>query len=104
MSEDTAYKRIQVARAAREFPVIFEAVADGRLNLSIVLLLRPKLTAGTADELLAAAANKTRADVELLLAGRFPQRDTQTLVRALAPVTNELAPGLVGTPEQLATW
>ena len=29
LSADAAYKRIKVARAARRFPVIFEAVADG---------------------------------------------------------------------------
>src|SRR5262249_34906996 len=33
LSADAAYKRIKVARAARRFPVIFDAVADGRLNL-----------------------------------------------------------------------
>ncbi len=32
LSEDAAYKRIQAARAARQFPVLFEAMADGRLH------------------------------------------------------------------------
>src|SRR5215831_13493030 len=32
-SEDVAKKRIQAARAARRFPVIFEMVAEGRLHL-----------------------------------------------------------------------
>ena len=32
MSEDTALKRIRVARVAREFPGHLEMVADGRLN------------------------------------------------------------------------
>src|SRR5437867_10744908 len=36
LSEDAAYKRIQAARAARRFLVIFEAVADGRLHLTAV--------------------------------------------------------------------
>src|SRR5262245_52628327 len=44
LSEDAAYKRIMAARAAYRFPVIFEAVADGRLNLSGVCLLAPHLT------------------------------------------------------------
>ena len=39
MSEDAAYKRIQAARAAREFPAIFAAIADGRLHLSAVIRL-----------------------------------------------------------------
>jgi hypothetical protein len=53
MSEDVACKRICAARAARRFPAIFPAVADGRLHLSAVVVLAPRLTPGTADELLA---------------------------------------------------
>jgi len=30
LSEDAAYKRIQAARAARQYPQSFAAVADGR--------------------------------------------------------------------------
>src|SRR5262245_19543697 len=37
MSEDAAFKRITAARAARKFPAIFAAVADGRLHLSAVV-------------------------------------------------------------------
>src|SRR5688572_13630605 len=44
LSEDSAYKRIQAARAALEFPLLFETMADGRLNLSAVCLIAPHLT------------------------------------------------------------
>ena len=37
LSEDQAGKRIRAARAARDFPVIFEMVADQRLSLSAVV-------------------------------------------------------------------
>ena len=47
LSEDSALKRIQAARAARQFPVLFEAVAQGRLHLSGVVLLAPYLTTQT---------------------------------------------------------
>src|SRR5438046_1990436 len=50
MSEDTAFKRIRVARTARRFPAIFPALADGRLNLNAVLLLTPNLTPETRSE------------------------------------------------------
>src|SRR5881296_1649322 len=43
LSEDAASKRIQAARAARQFPVLFAALADGRLHLSAVVLLAPYL-------------------------------------------------------------
>ncbi|MEO5988934.1 MAG: hypothetical protein ABIU54_04830, partial [Candidatus Eisenbacteria bacterium] len=85
MSEDAAFRRIRVARAARRFPAILAALADGRLNLTSVLLVAPHLTAHTADELLAAAEHKSKAGIELLLAERFPQPDLPTLVRAIAP-------------------
>ena len=41
LSEDAACKRIQAARVARQFPVLFEALADGRLHLTAVGLLAP---------------------------------------------------------------
>ncbi len=48
MPEDAAFKRIRAARTARQYPVIFDAVAEGRLNLSGVLLV-PCLASETAD-------------------------------------------------------
>src|SRR5512140_2406417 len=62
LSDGSALKRIQVARAAREFPVIFEALADGRLNLTAVCLLVPHLTAANVDVLLSAATHKAKAE------------------------------------------
>jgi hypothetical protein len=102
LSEDAAYKRIRAARAARQFPVIFEAVADGRLHLSAVVLLTPYLTPESAYGLLAAAAHKTKAEIEELLARRFPRTEAMGLVVTLpAPsprVDGQLAPGPVGHP------
>ena len=45
-------KRIRVARVAREFPAIFESVADGRLSLTAVVQIAPHLTAGTAGDVI----------------------------------------------------
>ena len=105
MSEDTAFKRIRAGRAARQFPAIFPAVADGRLNLSAVVLLAPHLKPDNAGELLAAAAHKTNAEIELLLAERFPRPDVPTLVQPLATpgASSELAVRPVEAPDlQLA--
>src|SRR5439155_1343989 len=41
LSEDGAYKRIHAARAARQFPALFSAVAEGRLHLTGAGLLAP---------------------------------------------------------------
>lgn len=84
MSEDTAFRRIRVARTARQFPAVFPALADGRLEMTSVLLLTPHLTPQTVEELLAAATHKTKSQIELLLAERFPQPDLPTVVRAIA--------------------
>jgi len=80
LSEDAAYKRIRAARTARDFPVIYEHVADGRLHLSAVVMLTPYLTAENAVDLLAAAAHKTRAEIEELIAKRFPRTEELGLV------------------------
>ena len=85
LSEDEACKRIRVARLAREFPAVFTAVADGSLSLSTALLLAPRLTPDTVDDLLTAAARKSRSDVQLLLAQRFPKPDVPTRIEPLAP-------------------
>jgi len=91
LSADAAYKRIKAARAARRFPVILEAVSDGRLNLSSVCLLAPHLVEGTASELLAAAMNKSNDEIEKLLAERFPRPDVREFVAPI-PLASPAGP------------
>lgn len=81
LSEDAACRRLKAARAARAYPAIFEDIGSGRLTLSVVLLLEPCLTPGTATELLAAAAGLSKQQTEELLAARFPRPDLPTLLR-----------------------
>jgi hypothetical protein len=107
LSEDAAFKRIQAARAARRFPALFEALADGRLHVSGVCLLAPYLSEATAEELLAAATHKPKSEIEQLLAERFPRPDVPTRWGAIGSLATlpdaQLAPGQVGTrTEQLA--
>jgi 5-methylcytosine-specific restriction endonuclease McrA len=93
-SEDAAYKRIQAARAARQFPEIFEAVADGRLHLTAVGLLAPHLTRANAEELLAAASHQTKSAIEELIARRFPRSEMLPLVEVIpaSPANDQPAP------------
>jgi len=100
LSEDTAFKRIRVARMARQFPAILGALADGRLHLGAVLLLTPYLTPETADELLAAATHQSKSEIEQLLARRFPRPDVLAWVQDISPSSltrsaEQLAPGPV---------
>ena len=100
LSRDAASKRIQAARMAREFPEIFEAVADGRLNLSGVCLLAPHLNHENAGELLSAAAGKSKLEIEALIAARFPRSESLPMVETLHVArTVEHAPGHVGLGE-----
>src|SRR5437773_6363523 len=110
MTEDMAWLRIRVARTGRLYPAIFPALADGELNLTSVLLLAPKLALENAEELLAAAAGKSKDELKLLLAERFPRPDLPTAVEPLtakgelevAPTT-QLGLDPVGTLESSKT-
>ena len=89
LSEDAALKRIRVARKAREFPALFAAIADGRLNLNGVVLLASHLTQQNAQELIAGASSKTRSEIEGLLAERCPRSEALPIVCALPGSTPE---------------
>ena len=102
LSEDAAYKRIQAARAARQYPQIFNAVADGKMHLAAVCLLAPHLKADNADELIPAAFGKRKAEVEALLARRFGRSSEVSrvsVVPAIASPVLQLAPGQVEEAE-----
>ncbi len=85
LSDAGASKRIQAARTAREFPAIWDLLAGGRLSVSAVCLLAPKLEPENADELLAAAAGRSKRALELCLANRFPKADVVMEVAPLEP-------------------
>jgi hypothetical protein len=90
-SEDAACKRIEVARAGRRFPAIFERIADGSLHLTGASMLSGHLTSANAGELLAAAANRSKSGIEELLAERFPRADLPTRLVPLVPLPLALA-------------
>src|SRR5207245_793511 len=83
LSEPAAYNRIEAARAARRFPVILGMLGEGSLSLATVRLLASHLTAANHQELLAAAAGKSKRDVEELLVQYFPGPDVPSSVRKL---------------------
>jgi RuvA, C-terminal domain len=98
LSEDSAYKRIQAARVVRQYPVAFEMLADGRLHLSAVCLLATHMNPGNASDLLLAAANKTKSEIEQLIAKRFPSTELLELTQVISAASidrGQLAPGQV---------
>ncbi len=82
-SEDSAYKRIQAARAATAYPVIFDLIARGELHLSAVTLLAPHLRPDNHRELLEQACHRSKREVEQLVAARFPRPELLTTLRRL---------------------
>jgi hypothetical protein len=84
MSEDEAFKRIRAARAMRRFSVVAMGVAEGRLNLTGVVLLAPHLTDDNAAELVAEASGKRKAEIEIALARRAPKPDMAARLERVA--------------------
>ena len=85
LSEHAAYGRIEAARAVRRFPTILGRLAAGRVTLTAVCLLAPVLKEDNHVELLNAACNKSKRDVELLVAHARPQPAVPPSVRKLPP-------------------
>jgi len=103
LSRDSALKRIDAARAARELPAIFYLVATGQLSLTAVVVLAPHLRAVSAEvskSLLEAAAGKTVEAIRLLLAGRFPRPDMPTQLVALPGVATGGRLELIENPQR----
>src|SRR5262249_28499330 len=108
LSEDAAYKRIRAARAGRRPPAVLAAMAEGRVHLTGIVLLKPHLTTENVEELLRAAAHKSKAEIELMLAERFPKADLQARVQVIPPTPPRVMqlpavePGV--EPQPLRVW
>jgi hypothetical protein len=110
LSEAEAFNRIEVARAARRFPVILELLAAGAVHLTTVRLLAPHLTPGNHREVLESARGKRKAEVEKIVARLSPQPDVPPSVRKLPAPRGEAdsvpvplpAPGLPAAAPDLA--
>ncbi|HUG52184.1 MAG TPA: hypothetical protein VMR21_01225 [Vicinamibacteria bacterium] len=108
LSEDAAVNRIKAARAARRFPLVLDLLLSGALSPTTARMVARHLTPANHEELLAAAAGRTRQEVEALLARIFPRPDVRPSMRPLAarrgrdepslrPVMLPAAPGTLPT-------
>ena len=98
LSEHEAYNRIEVARAARRFPVILDVLAEGWVSLTTVRLLAPHLTPENAVAVLESARGKRKPEVEEIVARLAPRPDVVASIRKLpAPMAATLA-AAVATP------
>jgi hypothetical protein len=97
LSEDAACNRIEAARACRRFPRILDLLASGALSLTSVRVLGRHLTGENHQAVLAKASNKTRREIEALVAELAPRPDVPSLVRKLptsAATDRVSAPGV----------
>ena len=95
LSEHAAYNRIETARAARRFPMIFDLVESGAVTLTTIRLLAPHLTTVNHSEVLERARHKSKREVEVLVATLSPRPDVPSMVRKLpTPVVAKAAAGL----------
>ena len=100
LSEDAACNRTTAVRMVRRFPAVLPMLADGRVNLSTLRLLAPHLTADNHDALLAEATGRSKREVEILVARRFPQTVVTSIRRMAA--SQSVAADAAGSPGQPA--
>lgn len=103
LSEHAAYGRIEAARAARRFPILFDRLAEGALTLTSLSLLAPHLTEANHRDVLAAARHKTKREVELLVATLRPQPGVPAIVRKLRKPKAVAAPTARASDQNLST-
>lgn len=85
LSEHAAYSRIQAARTASRFPVIFDMLFDGDTTVTNVELLAPVLTQENHRGLLDEARNCTKRDVQMIVARVNPRPDVPCIITPLGP-------------------
>lgn len=91
LSEDAAYNRMEVTRAARRFPMILDLLEEGALTLTAARRLGPHLTEGNVQSLLDAARFTTKRELEELIATLNPMPDVEPRMMALL-AQGELTP------------
>jgi 5-methylcytosine-specific restriction endonuclease McrA len=91
MSEDEAQRRCRAARLCRQFPVLFDMLADASIHLTGILLLGPHLNDENQRELLARARYRTKREIEKLVAEIAPLPDVPARIEPLHIATP--APG-----------
>ena len=72
-SEDAAYKRVRVARLAREMPRVLDELRSGAIHLTGLFVLAPHLNEANAEALLMEARGKSRSELEQMIARWFPK-------------------------------
>ena len=81
-SEGSAGKRIQVARTARKFPMVFELIGENKISMTAVARLAPHLTPESHQKLLTENCRKSVRKVEETIAALAPKPEVKDSIRA----------------------
>ncbi len=84
LSEWEAYNRIEVARAARRFPVILEMLGEVAVHLTAVRRLAPHLSPENHLDVLQSARGKAKHEVEEIVARLAPRPDVPCSIRRVS--------------------
>src|SRR4051812_18423054 len=82
-SEGAAYNRIGVARAARRWPAVLEALGSGAVHLAGLRVLVPHLSDENHESILAEASGKSKREIEEMAARLSPKPRVPDQVRKL---------------------
>lgn len=89
LSDDAAYNRMEVTRAARRFPEILDYLEAGTLTLTAARRVGPHLTEANAGTVLTAAQGRTKREIEELVATLAPKPDLRPSVCDLFSLSPE---------------
>jgi 5-methylcytosine-specific restriction endonuclease McrA len=86
-SEDAAARRSAAAKLTKQFPLLLQAVAEGELHLTGLLMLGPHLTPDNHVEVLARAKFRTKKELAKLVRDLHPLPQVPDRIEPLGPVT-----------------
>lgn len=87
MSNGAAFRRMNAAKLAKQYPFLLPRLASGQLHLSGLLLLRDHLNDANAEELADAASGKSESEIEALLVARWPKPPVPERIAPVSPQT-----------------
>jgi hypothetical protein len=85
-SEDAAARRSSAARLVKQFPLLFDAIANGELHLTGLLMIGPHLTPENHVEVIGRAKFRTKKELAKLVRELNPLPQVPDLVQPLRPV------------------
>ncbi|MCC6162675.1 MAG: hypothetical protein IT182_04930 [Acidobacteria bacterium] len=102
LSEGGAYNRIEVARAARTYPIILDLVEQSAITLTTARLLAPHLTPENHARVLEETRHKSKREVEAMIAALHPKPAAPTVIRRVQE-RRVVEPSLAPAPDDASS-